>query len=108
MVPCEAFCEAGRCLPTVPSYGWQAIFTTMKYVYLLKSLSSPQQRYIGSTTDLQARLQQHNQGRVRHTAKYPLWEVHVAIRFKDDRRAEEFERYLKSGSGQAFTNRRLW
>jgi predicted GIY-YIG superfamily endonuclease len=80
----------------------------MKYVYLLKSLSSPQQRYIGSSADLQARLRQHNQGRVVHTARYLAWEVRVAIRFKDDRRAEKFERYLKSGSGHAFANRHLW
>jgi putative endonuclease len=91
-----------------PSYGWQAIASTMKYVYLLKSLSDPEQHYVGSTSDLQARLQQHNQGRVYHTAKYLPWEIHVAVRFKDDHRAEEFERYLKSGSGHAFANRHLW
>ena len=69
----------------------------MKYIYFLKSLSQPDQRYIGCTSDLRARLEQHNPGRVRHTAKYRPWGIHVAIRFKDDQRAEEFERYLKSG-----------
>jgi putative endonuclease len=83
-------------------------FQPMKYVYLLKSLSDPEQRYIGSTSDLQARLQQHNQGRVCYTAKHLPWEIHVAVRFQNDRRAEEFERYLKSGSGHAFANRHLW
>jgi len=67
MVPCEAFGEAGQAIPS-----------TMKYAWLLKSLSSPEQRYVGSTTDLQARLQQHNQGKVSHTAKYLPWEIHVA------------------------------
>lgn len=90
------------------SYGWQAIFNAMKYVYLLKSISSPQRRYIGSTTDLQARLQQHNEGRVFHTAKYRPWEIHVPIRFTDNHRAKQFERYLKSGSGHAFAKRHLW
>ena len=80
----------------------------MKYVYLLKSVSRPEQRYIGSTTDLKARLEQHNQGRVPHTSKFVPWEIHVVIRFKDDRRAEQFERYLKSGSGHAFANRHFW
>jgi hypothetical protein len=28
--------------------------------------------------------------------------------FEDDRRAVDFERYLKTGSGQAFANKRLW
>jgi len=50
----------------------------MKYAYLLKSLSPPEQRYVGSTTDLQARLHQHNQDKVSHTAKYLPWEIHVA------------------------------
>ncbi|MGA2221270.1 MAG: GIY-YIG nuclease family protein [Verrucomicrobiia bacterium] len=80
----------------------------MKYVYLLKSISDPGQRYIGCTANLQARLDQHNQGRVFHTAKHQPGEIHVAVRFQDDRRAEKFERYLKSGSGHAFANRHLW
>ena len=80
----------------------------MKYVYLLKSLSHPNRRYIGSTEDLKARLEAHNQGRVRYTSKYPPWVVHVALRFADSKRAEEFERYLKTGSGHAFANRHLW
>ena len=28
--------------------------------------------------------------------------------FQDDQRAVDFERYLKTGSGQAFANKRLW
>ena len=80
----------------------------MKYVYLLKSVSNPGQRYVGCTADLQARLAQHNDGRVLHTSKYAPWEIHIALRFRDDKLAEDFERYLKSGSGHAFTNRHLW
>ena len=89
----------------MPSYGWQAIVSQMKYVYLFKSLSHPDQRYIGCTADLAARLKQHNQGRSPHTAKFRPWQVHVAIRFQEDKRAEEFERYLKSGSGHAFAKK---
>ena len=80
----------------------------MKYVYLLKSLSHPDERYVGGTTDLQARLAQHNAGRVPHTSKYVPWGIHVALRFRDHKRAEDFERYLKSGSGHAFAKRHLW
>ncbi len=32
MVPCEAFREAGRYLPWLPSYGWQAIPHMAKHV----------------------------------------------------------------------------
>jgi predicted GIY-YIG superfamily endonuclease len=80
----------------------------MKYTYLLKSLAQPDQHYIGCTSDLRARIEQHNRGRVHHTAKYRPWKIHVAIRFEDDHRAEEFERYLKGGSGHAFAARHLW
>jgi hypothetical protein len=30
------------------------------------------------------------------------------VGFTDDQRAIDFERYLKSGSGHAFANKRLW
>lgn len=40
----------------------------MAYVYLLKSVKDGK-RYIGSTTDLKRRLQQHNSGQV-HSTKY--------------------------------------
>ena len=80
----------------------------MKYVYLLQSLSVPTQRYVGVTTNLEARLQAHNAGASLHTSKYRPWKVVTYLCFQDDRRATEFERYLKTGSGQAFANKRLW
>lgn len=80
----------------------------MKCVYLLQSISYPNQRYIGITSNVKERLKAHNAGKCRHTAKYAPWKVWVAIWFEDDARAEEFERYLKSGSGHAFANRHLW
>ena len=36
----------------------------MFYTYILRSLSHPEQHYIGSTADLQARLAKHNAGEV--------------------------------------------
>lgn len=80
----------------------------MKYVYLLQSCVFPRKRYIGITTDLEERLIAHNAGQSVYTARFRPWKVVVAIRFEDDVRAEEFERYLKSGSGNAFANKRLW
>ena len=80
----------------------------MKYVYLIQSLSSPAQRYIGSTTNLDQRLQVHNAGGSPHTSKYRPWALVTHLCFQDDRRAVEFERYLKSGSGHAFAKKRLW
>ena len=80
----------------------------MKYVYLLRSLSVPAQRYVGVTTNLKERLEAHNAGASIHTSKYCPWKVVTYLCFEDDRRAAEFERYLKTGSGQAFANKRLW
>jgi predicted GIY-YIG superfamily endonuclease len=80
----------------------------MKYVYLLQSLSSPNQRYIGLTEDLDARLHTHNAGGSPHTSKYQPWKIVLHLCFHDDRRAIEFERYLKSGSGHAFAKNRFW
>jgi len=80
----------------------------MKYVYLIRSVSSPQQRYVGMTGDLRARLAAHNAGRAIHTAKYLPWELVTYVGFRDAPRAARFERYLKTGSGFAFANKRLW
>jgi len=78
------------------------------YVYLLRSKSHPGERYIGITADLKARLAEHNAGRSPHTRKFRPWQVEVAIYFADAARAEDFERYLKHGSGHAFANRHFW
>jgi putative endonuclease len=80
----------------------------MKYVYLIRSRSCPDQRYIGVTSHLEERLRTHNAGGSPHTAKYTPWELVTYVRFADDRRAIDFEHYLKSGSGRAFANKRLW
>jgi len=71
-------------------------------VYVLRSLKDPENYYVGLTTDLDARLKDHNEGKSGHTLKYRPWEVIVTVNFKDQQKAEEFERHLKSGSGRAF------
>jgi putative endonuclease len=80
----------------------------MKYVYLLQSLSVPARRYVGVTTNPDERIRAHNAGVSLHTSKYRPWRIVTYLCFQDDARAAEFERYLKSGSGQAFANKRLW
>lgn len=78
------------------------------YVYLLRSIAHPNQRYVGTTGDLKARLKQHNAGQSPHTRKYAPWRIVVAVWFEAGAKAEAFESYLKSGSGHAFANRHLW
>ena len=77
----------------------------MKYVYFLESISHPGKRYIGITTNLNKHLKAHNTGKSPHTSKYKPWKVVIAVRFTEGRRAEVFEKYLKSGFGYAFAER---
>ena len=79
----------------------------MKYVYLLQSLSTPNQRYIGINSDLEARLRAHNAGGSPHTSKYRPWRLVTHLCFQNEQRAVEFERYLTSGSWHAFTKKRF-
>ena len=80
----------------------------MHYVYLLQSISHPNQRYIGETSDLKARLKKHNAGGVPHTSKFVPWKLQAYIAFPTRPPALTFERYLKTGSGRAFASRHLW
>lgn len=80
----------------------------MYYVYLIESGATPGQRYVGATSDLKRRLQEHNDGKSLHTSKFGPWRVVTYVAFSDRMKAEAFERYLKSGSGHAFAKRRLW
>ena len=80
----------------------------MRYVYLLRSRSHPDQTYVGSTADLDERLHAHNKGKSPHTAKRRPWRLVVAIAFHEEEKALRFERYLKSGAGRAFAGRHFW
>ena len=78
-----------------------------RFVYVLRSQSAPNRYYTGVTSDVDARLADHNAGRCRHTADGRPWQMDVVIEFSDEQRALTFERYLKSGSGVAFAKRHL-
>jgi predicted GIY-YIG superfamily endonuclease len=80
----------------------------MFYVYLLRSSAFPEQTYIGFTEDLKQRLSDHNAGKSIHTSKFAPWELVNYHAFVNKRRAQQFEHYLKTGSGQAFAKKRFW
>ena len=80
----------------------------MWYVYLLESKAVEGERYIGLTSDLRRRLAEHNAGKSNHTAKFLPWRIVSYTAFSNQAKATSFERYLKSGSGHAFANKRLW
>ena len=79
----------------------------MKYVYILRSLSSPHHYYTGITDDLKMRLARHNAREVPHTLKYAPRQLKTYIAFSDEKQAFAFEDYLKTASGRAFAKKRL-
>ena len=80
----------------------------MYYVYLIRSINFPEQTYIGFSEGLKQRISDHNAGKSIHTSKFMPWELVSYHAFADKRKAQEFEHYLKTGSGQAFAQKRFW
>ena len=80
----------------------------MKYVYLIQSILHQNEKYIGITADLKDRLKVHNEGGSPHTSKVKPWKLVAYLAFSSEKKAREFEQYLKTGSGRAFAKKRLW
>ncbi len=78
----------------------------MHYVYAIKSVVDGRY-YFGSTNDLGRRMLEHNAGKSPHTSKYGPWELAWYGAFTSIQKAEDFEKYLKEGSGYAFSRKRL-
>lgn len=76
-----------------------------RIVYIIRSECDPRQRYVGITNDLRERLAWHNNGPSGYTTANRPWSILVSIEFPDEQTAVRFEKYLKSGSGRAFTKR---
>jgi predicted GIY-YIG superfamily endonuclease len=79
----------------------------MFYVYVLRSIAYKTQKYVGYTSDLKRRIQEHNFADSIHTSKFEPWELESYFAFSDQTKAEQFEQYLKSGSGRAFAEKHL-
>ena len=76
-----------------------------RLVYVLKNAEATPRFYVGVTSDVTARLSDHNRGACIHTARHRPWRVHVVMEFAEEHTAVRFEQYLKSGSGRAFAKR---
>jgi putative endonuclease len=79
----------------------------VRYVYILRSVSQPGQRYFGITSDLKKRVACHNAGQCPHTSKFMPWKVETYVAFSDEKKAIAFEKYLKTGAGWAFSSKRF-
>ncbi|MEQ9663712.1 MAG: GIY-YIG nuclease family protein [Parasphingopyxis sp.] len=79
----------------------------MNYVYILQSVSHPEQFYTGLCKDVETRLAAHNAGQSPHTAKFRPWRIVSSHHFQNADTAAALERYLKTGSGRVFAQRHL-
>lgn len=89
-----------------PSFAKATDGFAMHYTYILKSSKSGTS-YYGSTTDLRKRVNEHNSGRSGSTKPHIPWKLVWYCAFPTLAQAKDFELYLKSGSGKAFTKKRL-
>jgi len=71
------------------------------YVYALRFLKE-NQFYVGLTTDLLVRVQQHNNGLVTSTKKRVPFELVYWERHVNESDAVQWEHYLKSASGKRY------
>ncbi len=78
----------------------------MYYVYILQSKKDGS-RYVGVTGDLKKKFQEHNSGKARYSNTKRPYVLQWYFAFNEKQKAYEFERYLKSSSGHAFTKKHL-
>lgn len=76
-----------------------------RIVYILRSQSESLRHYVGITNNVRARVEWHNRSLTGHTVMHRPWSLVVALEFPSESEAVRFEKYLKSGSGRAFTKR---
>ncbi len=78
----------------------------MFYVYILKS-QKDKSYYVGTTEDLNKRIDDHNRGTATYSSSKVPFVLVWSCNLDDKKKALDFEKYLKSGSGFAFRNKHL-
>jgi predicted GIY-YIG superfamily endonuclease len=76
------------------------------YVYLIKS-DKDGSIYTGCTDNIEKRLDEHNAGLSQYTKTKMPWMLKWYAVFFQEADAFSFEKYLKTGSGRAFINKRV-
>ena len=91
--------------PSVTVDGAHKAVFAMEIVYIL--LCADGTYYTGHTNNLEDRIKRHNKGENIYTkARLPV-KIVTYLAFSDKYKAYAFEKYLKSGSGKAFCQKRL-
>ncbi|MBU4343388.1 MAG: GIY-YIG nuclease family protein [Candidatus Omnitrophica bacterium] len=80
----------------------------MHFVYILRSCKYTDKFYIGSTNNLDRRLNEHqNSNGKSYTYRYAPWKLESYVALRNKGLAQSFESYLKTHSGRAFLKKRL-
>lgn len=79
----------------------------MPFVYILKSINN-NKFYVGSTTDIDRRIIEHNRGYTTYTKRYMPWKVIYFEKYINLSDARKRERYFKSSAGRRFTINIPW
>lgn len=77
----------------------------MYYVYIIEL--NNHDYYTGSTSNLDIRIKQHQNGQNPSTKNFWPLKLIWSAQFRTKKIAQDFEKYLKSSSGFAFRNKRL-
>ena len=75
------------------------------YVYVLRSINFNRQ-YVGFTSNIKNRLTQHNTGKTKSTKPYKPWKILMYEEYDSKEDAIAREKYLKSGVGREFINKK--
>ena len=73
----------------------------LAYVYILKS-EKVNKTYVGSTSDLNRRILEHNSGMSTFTKRHIPWKLVYSEECEDINLARKREHYFKSASGRRF------
>ncbi len=79
----------------------------MYFVYVLKSLENSKS-YVGSTHNLQRRLEEHNSKKHFYTKRHAPWQIVYSEQYDTLRDARGREKYLKSATGRRFLKEKVF
>ncbi len=78
----------------------------MWYVYVIRSIESNYQ-YIGSTNNVDKRLDEHNKGKSKSTKPHMPFKLKAYMAVQTETKARDLEKYFKTGSGKAILKKRI-
>ena len=78
----------------------------MYYIYIIESIKD-KSTYTGYTKNIKRRLNEHNSGNSKYCNVKRPYKLIWYCAFLEKRKALDFEKYLKHGSGFAFSKKRL-